>query len=58
MNHYEEESQKIAQIQREAGWSDDQIKLHAEIQKAMIEKLFGGDLPVNVHLGASLGGES
>ena len=35
MLNYEEEAEKVAKIQREAGWSELSIQLYAEEQKAI-----------------------
>lgn len=35
MTRYEEQAAKVAQIQREAGWSEDSIRLYAKEQKAL-----------------------
>ncbi len=58
MTRYEEEAAKVAQLQREAGWNEEDIAWYADFQRTML-KLVGididnEDLPEGMHLGASL----
>lgn len=50
---YEQEAAKVAQIQREAGWSEERIRLYAEEQKMLCCDV-NGELYSGVYLGAGL----
>ena len=53
MTRYEEQASKVAQIQREAGWSEESICLYAKEQKALCCDE-NGELYSGVMLGAGL----
>lgn len=54
MLKYEEEAEKVAKIQREAGWSELSIQLYAEEQKAICCDEDGNLYKSIVGLGAGL----
>lgn len=51
---YQEQADKVAQIQREAGWSERSIELYAQEQKAICCDNFGNLLPGILMIGAGL----
>lgn len=53
MTRYEEQAAKVAQIQREAGWSEESIRLYAKEQKSIYCDE-NGELYSCVTLGAGL----
>lgn len=52
--NYQEEADKVAQIQREAGWSEESIKLYAQEQKVLCCDQDGNLFSSILMLGAGL----
>lgn len=61
MTRLEQERQVVQQMQRDAGWTEHDIKVYAEFQDHILklnDQLDeNGDLKPGHHLGASLGGK-
>jgi hypothetical protein len=58
MNTYKEEAEKVAKMQREAGWDEKDIAAYAKFQYDLLVSCGwideDGNLPHDMHLGASL----
>jgi hypothetical protein len=56
MPSYKEEADKVAKIQREAGWVEEDIAAYAEFQYLLLADCVDeeGNLPEGMHLGAGL----